>query len=203
MSVSRERFDAIRAKWGDCSSWAVWRTVSSNERPKAGIGDLSVLDPDLNEELLQTLRPNVIMLGLNAASRPISESFSNFHDSHARANDFKIRFAFEGTPYWGAYMTDLFKGLHETDSHKVVNYLDKHPQEVGAQVARLREELSDLGSEFPLLIVFGGDAYSFVKEHLGATHRAVKVMHYAHRISKENYRSQVREAMQGSLEVAG
>lgn len=202
MTMSREKFEAIKEKWGGYSSWAIWKQMSAHERPKAGIGDMSVLDPDLNDALLSTLNPDVVMLGLNAASRPISVPFSNFHDSHPRANDFKIRYAFEGTPYWGSYMTDVFKGLHETDSRKVLQYLRVHPEEVRAQVVRLREELSDLGAEDPLLIVFGVIAYPMVERHLGEDHRIVRVTHYAHQVSKENYRSQVLRTIVESEEVA-
>ncbi|HEY1085742.1 MAG TPA: hypothetical protein VGE34_03400 [Candidatus Saccharimonadales bacterium] len=195
MSISRDRFDSINNKWGDFASWAIWSPVLPGDRPKANIGDLSVLNPDTNSTLLRILNPNVAMLGLNAATRPIAGKLSNFHDSYARGNDFKIRYAFQDTPYWGAYMTDVFKGLHETDSQKVLSYARDNPKEILKQINQLRDELKDLHTEDPLLIAFGDQAYAAVQAHLGDSYRVVKVMHYAHQIGKEAYRENVLEAI--------
>lgn len=196
MAISRGQFELIKSRWGSYSSWAVWRQHAADERVKAGIGDLTVLNPDLNADLLEILNPNVVMVGLNASSRPMAPpAFSNFHDSSGRATDFKIRYAFEGTPFWGAYMTDVFKGLHETDSRKVFKYLNENPSEVIDQIDRFRAELVDLAVNDPLLICFGAQAYTAVQANLGNELRVVKVTHYAHQIGKENYRLQVLQAI--------
>ena len=52
------------------------------------------------------------------------------------------------------------------------------------------------------MIVFGVAAYSIVERHLGEDHRVVGVTHYAHQVSKENYRSQVLRTIVESEEVA-
>jgi hypothetical protein len=199
MSVSREQFDAMNEKWGDFSSWAVWKRISAGSKPTAGVGDVSVLNPDENPTLLSTLRCDVVMLGLNASSRPATGRLGNFHDPRSNAKDFKIRFAFDGTPWWGAYMTDVFKGMHETDSQKVLSYLREYPETVATQIARLRDEFTDLGSADPLLIAFGSATYTRLREHLGTRYRLVKVPHYSHRISKENYRAQTIAAIESYL----
>ena len=196
MSISRQRFDQARQLWGSYSSWAIWRTINVEQKPKADIGHLTVLDPDDNPSLLDQLKPDVVMLGLNAASRPIgSEPWSNFHDPRPMATDFKIRFAFEGTPYWGAYMTDVLVGLHETDSQKVAAYINANRGDVARQIGRLEQELHDIGAANPLLIAFGADAHRTLRDHLGSKYELVKVPHYAHRINKESYRAAVIDAL--------
>ena len=87
------------------------------------------------------------MIGLNVAARSLSgEPFRNFHDPRPLANDFKIRFAFMGTDFWGAYMTDLIKDFPETVSGRLLKYLKAHPEIVPRHVDALRAELADLGT---------------------------------------------------------
>jgi hypothetical protein len=106
--VERKTFELIKQKHGGYASWAVWADPAGS--PKSNIGDLGVLEPDRNPTLFQTLRNDVIMVGLNL-SRPVSVPFANFHDPSSQGQDFKIRFAFARTPYYGAYMTDIIKGV--------------------------------------------------------------------------------------------
>lgn len=188
--ITRERFDLLKRRWSACSSWAVWPAHVAGEAPKTGIGDLSVLDPDANPMLLGELNPDMVLVGLNASSRPgmSPEPWRNFHDSSPVANDFKIRFALEGTRCWGAYMTDVFVDLPETKSTVVKRWIAENPDLVGRQLDRFEEELSDLGSETPLIVAFGDMAYEALSYRLGNAHRVTKVLHYSNYISKENYR---------------
>lgn len=198
--ISRERFDDMKAKWGAYSSWAVWKRIGPGDAPKKDMGDLSILDPDRNPALLESLNPNIVLLGLNAATRAIaSEPWANFHDSRSVANDFKIRFALEETPYWGAYMTDVLVGLHETDSAKVNSWIKRNPVGVDEQISRLESELADIGAIDPLVVAFGGLAYGVLQVRLGKKYRIVKVMHYAHQVGKEKYRGEVLRALDGAM----
>ncbi|MGI8484956.1 MAG: hypothetical protein ACR2OU_11930 [Thermomicrobiales bacterium] len=197
--ISRERFDNVKAKWGAYSSWAVWRRIGPGDAPKKDIGDLSILDPVQNPALLESLNPNIVLLGLNAASRAIAlEPWVNFHDSRSVANDFKIRFALEETPYWGAYMTDVLVGLHETDSARVNSWIKRDPVGVDKQAARLESELADIGAVDPLVVAFGGVAYDVLRVRLGKNYRIVKVTHYAHQVGKEKYRDEVLRVLDGA-----
>lgn len=197
--ITRDRFDHLKEKWSAFSSWAVWRENQSGETPKAGIGDLSVLDPDSNPSLLDTLNPDVVLVGLNAAARfSVSpQPWGNFHDGSGVANDFKIRFALQGTAYWGAYMTDVYIDLPETKSARVKAWTRENPDLVKAQLDRLERELADLGSPDPLLIAFGDLAYDPLLSRFGGTHEVVKVQHYSNYIGKENYRASVLEILEG------
>src|SRR5437660_419551 len=102
--VDREMFERIKQRHGSYASWAVWAKPGGT--PTSHIGDIHVLSPEENLTLLQSLRNDVIMVGLNI-SRPVLEPFRNFHDDRPQGKDFKIRYAFMGHPYWGAYMTDF------------------------------------------------------------------------------------------------
>jgi hypothetical protein len=188
--VTPERFDLIRRKHGHYASWAVWSAAGA--RPTSNVGDLSPLDPEANPELLVMLNPTVVMLGLNI-SRPLPTLLSNFHDSSPQAKDFKIRFAFQGTRYYGAYMTDVLKFFVEAESSKVMSRVRKRPDILASSSTTLREELQDLGAGKPEIIAFGVDAASLARQILdrGAYSRLVQVTHYSHFIGEENYRQTV------------
>lgn len=112
--IDAERFDLIRRKHGAYGSWAVWALPLSTA--KSGVGDLQMLDERANPKIFETLNPGVVMVGLNLSRGFPDQPFRNFHDPRPEANDFKIRYAFSGTPFWGAYMTDIIKGVVEPDS---------------------------------------------------------------------------------------
>jgi hypothetical protein len=156
------------------------------------MGDLAVLDPDLNPTLLETLRPDVVMLGLNR-SRVFPGTFFNFHPDYPEAQDYKIRYAFTGIPYYGAYMTDLIKELYEVKSGNLLQQLAENPSLVSENVQWLLEEFDDLKCPAPTVIAFGGNTHRLAKEHVPSKHysRLVRVTHYSHYISKEAYRARV------------
>ena len=188
--VTQEQFDAIKRRQGQYASWAVWATAG--ESPTSNVGDMSALDPQVNPELLSVLNPAVVMLGLNI-SRPVVEPLSNFHDKKPQAKDFKIRFAFEDTRYYGAYMTDVLKFFVEVESSKVMSTVRQRPDILESSAAKLREEFRDLDAGKPEIIAFGGDAATLARRVLSRDDysRIVQVTHYSHFIGKEHYREEV------------
>ena len=85
--LTREKFDLIREKYGWSSSWAIWSEVG--ETQKSNVGDLSVLDPDINTGLLSQLNTGIVLIGLNISRGVIKEPFANFHDKRSQATDYK------------------------------------------------------------------------------------------------------------------
>ena len=99
-------FKRIKRKHGSYASWAVW--ALAGDKPKSNMSDWIRMDVDSNPGLLMPLKPGVTMVGLNfSRSERNHAPFGNFHDPSPHANDFKIRYAFQGTEYCGAYMTDV------------------------------------------------------------------------------------------------
>jgi hypothetical protein len=140
--IDRTRFELVKKRHGSYSSWAIWTPATRG--PKSNIGDLSVLDPDASPLVLQTVNRAVVMVGLNI-SRSFDEPFRNFHDQSPNANDFKLRAAFTGTTYYGAYMTDVVKNVRMVKSSDLVRYLRKNPKIIDSQIATFRDELRDPG----------------------------------------------------------
>lgn len=185
--LDRETFDRMKECWGSFGSWAVWAEMS--DTPKSNMGDISVLDPDVNEDLLPALRSDVVMVGLNI-SRPVAEPFRNFHDPNPAANDFKLRYAFAQTPYYGAYMTDLIKGVEMVEATSLLRHVRATPALLRKNVDAFLAELADLGSLRPTIVAFGAAAHGLVRESV-PTHaysHLIRLMHYANYISKEEYR---------------
>ena len=188
--VDRNQFERIRKRHGGYASWAVW--APPGDKPKSNVGDLSVLNPDGNPTLLQRLRTDIIMVGLNIA-RPLAEPFCNFHDSKPRANDFKLRHALAGTEYWGAYMTDFIKNVPIVTSSDLRKHLKAFPDKIKSSVDEFLDELRDLKASRPMVIALGNDAHRLIVRNLPADvyGRLVRVTHYSYRVGKEKYRDTV------------
>ena len=177
--IDIKKLEFIKQKHGGYASWAVW--ADAGEKPKSNIGDMSIFDLDSNPALLDVLKSNVVMVGLNI-SRPFSEPFRNFHDSNARANDFKLRYAFQNTEYYGAYMTDVIKRFQMVNSNDVLEHLNAHPALIEQNIKSFREELTDLNSKAPTILAFGVGAYKILSENLrsGEYSQLTKLTHYSH-----------------------
>jgi hypothetical protein len=188
--VDRETFDRIKEKHGLHASWAVWSEPDG--KPKSNMGAFPVLDPDQNPDLLGILRSDVVMLGLNlSTSQP--PPLGNFHPASSKGNDYKIRSAFTGTPFYGAYMTDIIKGVVCKKAGDLMRYLAANPHVVIEGVECLLEEFDDLKSEPPTVIAFGVDAHWLADKHLPANRysRLVRITHFAEYISQTAYRKRV------------
>lgn len=183
--ISIDTYNEIKNRSGDFASWAVW--AKAGDKPTSNIGDLDVLDPDKNSCLLNTLHGNFIFLGLNI-SRRIEQPLGNFHDSRPSGKDYKIRFALEGTPFWGSYMTDIIKDFEEKASGKMMAYLRSNRDFERENISMLREEIEVLGFRDPTLVAFGNDAEEIARRNMSKEFKIVRVPHYANYNSKENYR---------------
>ena len=63
--IDLEKFNFIKKKYGQVASWAVWKEVG--ETPKSNMGDLSILDPQQNPDVLSELKPDIVFVGLNVS----------------------------------------------------------------------------------------------------------------------------------------
>lgn len=193
--ISLEKFLFIKEKYGEVASWAVW--IKAGEKPKSNIGDMSVFDLDKNPDLLNLIHVDVIMVALNFArgkgEKTLSEDFKNFHDSNQRGQDYKIRYAFEWTPFYGAYMTDIIKNFVMLDSGDVKKYLKKNREFKLENIRNFEKELVEIGSVKPLILAFGTETYNILKEDLSPEYYSnlIKLPHYSQQISKEKYRETV------------
>ncbi|MGF2414175.1 MAG: hypothetical protein ACQUYJ_17720, partial [Ferruginibacter sp.] len=115
--VTKEHFIEISNKYGEFASWAVW--ANEDVKPKSNIGDMSIFDLDKNQKLLEMLKPDVVMVGLNFSRTIERKAFVNFHDKRPQGQDYKIRYAFRDTEFYGAYMTDIIKDFEEKISGNV------------------------------------------------------------------------------------
>ncbi|SVD45636.1 uncharacterized protein METZ01_LOCUS398490 [marine metagenome] len=189
--ITREKFDSIKKKYSRVASWAIW--AHEDEEPKSNMGDLTVLDPEINKNLLSELNPNVVLVALNFSEDVNHKPFENFH-AGGKFQDYKTRYALRDSPYWGGYMTDIIKNHPEKKSGELVKYLKTHPDEVQSNVESFRQELRDIGAEKPTLIAFGIPAHTILKRNL-SEFEIRKITHYAHRINKEKYREEVKQSV--------
>ena len=136
--IQKDLYLEIEKKYGYCASWAIW--VDEGKNPKSNIDDLTIFNLEINPDILEQLNPEIIMVGLNF-SRKMERSFGNFHDNYPYAQDYKIRYTFKNTEYYGAYMTDIIKSFEQKISESVVSYFEGHFSKVnkfGSQCSKKR-----------------------------------------------------------------
>tara|TARA_B100000029_G_C17137310_1_gene801037 strand:- start:25 stop:612 length:588 start_codon:yes stop_codon:yes gene_type:complete len=190
--ITKEKFDFIKEKYGKHASWAIW--AEQGKLPKSNMGDMSVLDPNINTNLFAELNPEIILIGLNFAEDIDHESWEVFHKYRPQGTDFKTRFALKNTKWWGAYMTDILKDYPEKHSQKVNSHLKKHPELEEENIRRFYQEIKDVGSKDPLLVAFGNIVYEILKRNMD-DFKITKIPHYAHYMSKEKYREEVKKVI--------
>ena len=189
--ITREKFDFVKKKYGRVASWAIW--AHEGEKAKSNMGDLTVLDPEINKNLLSELNPNVVLVALNFSENVDHKPFENFH-AGGKFQDYKARYALRGSPAWGGYMTDIIKNYPEKESDRLVEYLKTDKAIEQSNVESFRQELRDIGVEKPTLVAFGNAVYDILKRNL-PEFEIVKITHYAHFVSKEKYREQVKQSV--------
>ena len=147
------------------------------------------------------------MVGLNF-SRSLPEQFQNFrnfHDPTPRANDFKIRYAFTNTAYYGAYMTDIVKNFPMLKSAAVLKHLRTSPSLLRTNLDAFREELQDLNAQRPSIFAFGWAAHELLDKNLHPNEYStlIRLTHYSHQIGKESYRETVLTQIRSRTAVPG
>jgi hypothetical protein len=159
-------FDELAKKYDMCSSWAVWNPAKP-------------ADTRIIAEHLTCLKSSVVMIGLNV-SRQIGDRWQNFHGSdHAR----KLMFAFNDSPYRGAYMTDIIKDEIETSAEKVLDRIEDGSIDLQRHISAFRDEMLDVGvHKHSLFILFGQRVSQLFKRHLAGTYpNHVSCSHYSSR----------------------
>lgn len=200
--ISRSLYIRIEKKHGRVGSWAIWSKVG--DKPKSNMSNMDVFDEKINPALYETVNTNVVMVGLNFSREvEFNKPFSNFHDHSPYANDFKIRFAFEGTPFYGAYMTDVIKNFPMLKSKDVIEFLKKNPDALKANINGFKDELKFICSGNTTILAFGSDTYNFLKQGLDKNdyQHLIKITHYSHQISKEDYRKKTHEQIYDSTGI--
>ena len=141
-----------------------------------------------------------VFVGLNCGGDGTSTSptivpWRNFHSSSGRAKDYKLRHAFSGTPYWGSYITDFFKGIPTINAHILERQLKTEPWRMEKAVENLEKEIECLGGN-KVLVGIGKGAYAYLVEHFGNRYKVVGIRHYSDtRKNDVNYRAEVIEAL--------
>ena len=188
--ITREKFDFVKKKYGPVASWAIW--AHEGKKAKSNMGDLTVLDPEINKNLLSELNPNVVLVALNFSENVDHKPFENFH-AGGKFQDYKTRYALRDSPAWGGYMTDIIKDYSEKESDELVKYLKTNKAFEQSNVESFRQELRDIGAEKPKLVAFGRAVHDILKKNL-PEFEIVKIPHYAARNynNKDEYRKRVR-----------
>jgi len=175
-NVTMETYSKIKEKYGTLSSWALWKEPE-DFRSKLGMEDISFFE-NPSEKTLELLNPNIVLVGLNISEK-ILRTFGNFHPDKTTAQDFKTRFALQGSMFWGAYMTDIIKSYEEKISGNLMKYLTTNKDFEKENIKMFEQELLDIGSQNTIIVAFGNDSYNILKRNLNDKYKIYKVPHYS------------------------
>lgn len=120
------------------------------------------------------MNPEIVLVGLNISRGKMKDPLGNFHDARPEAMDFKIRYALRGSPYWGAYMTDIIKDFDQKISVRVMSHLRTNKTLEKENARLFREEIHDLGTHNPTIIAFGGDVYKILTRNFPNEYKILK-----------------------------
>lgn len=164
MGVTQSLFDDLAEKYSMYSSWAIWSPANP-------------ADARIIAKHLDSLNTSVVMVGLNVAGQ-LRSPWQNFHGG---SHDCKLIYAFNDSPYRGAYMTDIIKGEIETSSGRLLARIRDGSIAVGRHINTFRTEMQEVGvHEHALFILFGGNVTHFFKDHLARFYpNHVSCAHYS------------------------
>ncbi len=195
MGISTGQFNELKTKYGDFSSFVYWNNWKN-------VDCISFFH---NTGIVNKLNNEYIFVALNPSRAQQYIKFKNFHSDSKRQRDFKLCYAFAkiGNPFWGSYITDLFKHFVDVDSDRVRDYVKNNPVEVKRDISELEDEIQILSPKNEIVIIaIGGLVYRYLRRYLRNKNKIVKIPHYSdfHRInaSKENYCKNVYKALRGA-----
>lgn len=123
---TKDEYEKLLGKYGDCASWAIWDYHDENK--------LSVI-----EDSYQDLKSDYIFLALNISKPLTNGKWKNFHGGK---HDRKLKYACNDTTLRGAYITDLFKNLPEVSSSQFENKLSRDL--IDKNISFFRQEMQDI-----------------------------------------------------------
>ena len=186
--IDRKTYNLMK-KYGDDASWAVWSSQTEKGKPKSNMGDMEWARDE--KSLLPKLNPKFVLVGLNKSKRKknkrqndndendnVKTLWKNFHSGNSRGHSYKLRYALKGTKFWGAYMTDLLKGVKGTNSKKVMLKFRKNKTALAKQMKDFESEVSLLGGK-PVLVALGKDVFSFLQP-LKNKYKILPLTHYSY-----------------------
>ena len=119
--------------------------------------DLSIIERSISD-----LHTNVVIVGLNI-SQALADDWLNYH---TEGHDRKLRYAFNRSPYRGAYMTDIIKRV-EVKSRNIQNEIKFGTLNLDSHLNNFREEMRIVGAnKKSLFILLGNLAYDLFNKEL-------------------------------------
>jgi len=158
--------------YGRLSSWAVWGDIKPT-KPFTYSSTLTF--PIDNPELYNIVKADTVFVGMNPGGKiginsikdyhritnePIENPYRNFHVG-GKHNDHLLAEALRDTPWWGAYMTDLFP-FPTSESSCLKSIVNDNPEQASSWIKEFNDEMVKLGRNELKLACLG----TFVKEQV-------------------------------------
>lgn len=188
--VTLNEYEEIRNKFGNHCSWAVWAPQGDKVTSDTGVIDFFTTP---SQDLLQSLKTDKILVGLNISRGLLKAKYSNFHDGSGRSKDYKLRYALKDTKLWGSYMTDFIKDFEEPNSNLVLKKI-KEDNLIADVVEKFRQEINYVNPG-ATLYALGAQVFNYLSHNFGNERQVIRLEHYSHFSSKEQYRERVAKVL--------
>ena len=197
--MDKKTYELIKKKHGGYASWAIWAIpeVWEGAGSRANMNDVSFFEDD---QILTKLNPNIVLVALNFSNdAEFEKDFQNFHGEGRGCCDYLIRLMLKDTPFWGAYMTDIIKGLPEKKSEKAMEIWKNDPPLRSSCIESFEQELKDIGAVDPYIVCLGSDVYKILKKHLPSNYTIAEPYSYhysAWHIKDEKHIERIQEVIE-------
>jgi hypothetical protein len=159
------------------ASWAIWDKKEKKDKN----GDY---DPKFIEKNVADLNGKIVFVGLNFGKKVETwVDWQNFYNVERLIN------LLSGTRFEGAYMTDIIKNHHDSDSAKLMSDIKEKKIKIDEDIDFFFEELNLLKAKDIEMYLFGGAVEKLFKKYViqneGFRQKVIKcqrIHHYSRRV---------------------
>lgn len=147
--------------------------------------------------MIKQLNDSYIFVGLNPAAHDQAaqsiQPWGNFHSGDKkRSQDYKLRYALCGTEYWGAFITDVYPEIIDTDSNSTMKKVTLKGTEDSVKTIL---DIWQLLGERATIVAIGNKAYSVLRKWLPTDIVLKKIRHYSSRMNIDQYKETVLQQL--------
>ncbi|SHM08659.1 hypothetical protein SAMN05720467_0529 [Fibrobacter sp. UWB7] len=203
MSISMEKYQLLKEKFGSLASWALWDKASGNPKSRENVGSMEWASDEA--ALIKKIKTKFVFVAFNGSSQHNGKngheqkiSWSNFHSGYKYGRDHKLRYAVLGSAAEGAYITDLIKNDKSKTAKERVNKYKENRALLEKHIDTLKREIELLcGKKKPCLIALGRDTENFLRQSLEKEgYKIFFLSHYSATTPKfDEYREQLKEIL--------
>ncbi len=206
MSISMDKYQLLKEKFGSLASWVLWDKACGNPKSRENVGSMNWAKDE--KKLIKKIKTKFVFVAFNGSSLHDGKTghkqnvcWSNFHSSYEYGRDHKLRYTILGSIAEGSYITDLIKNDKSKTAKERVNKYKKNRTLLERHIDTLKREIVLLcGAKKPCLIALGRDTENFLKQTIEKDgYKVFYLPHYSATKPKfDDYKKLLKEILEKS-----